>query len=456
MKKKWWIAGLGVALVGGSAAGWLYWNEEPAPTASAAVTTTVRKGELVSSIGGTGSIEPAERKTIVSSAAGTVEEVFFQDGDTVKKGDVLLTFEQEDAADQLESKRIELERQRLELEQLQLQFKEAAESGDTAQQTIGINIKKQELTIRSLEAEIASLQDEDAIDPITAPIDGKLSGFDVEPGDALREDAELGEVVDFAVMKMVVGVDELDIAEVALGQEATVLVDALPNAVYAGQVADIAEEGTANNGVASFDVTVLLTDIDGLKAGMSAEASIVTAKKADALFLPIDAVQSFRGQYFVSVPSAEDAAPAAAATGAEAPTGAGAEGSTEQRQSPPAQQRQAEGQAAPQRPSGDGAPTGRGQAGGFGGGAAAGQSRVFVEVGIHNEDSIEIVSGLAEGDEVIVPTTTAASSTAPGAASAGFGFGGFGGFGGGAVPGSFGGGGGAPGGFGGGAGGGRN
>ncbi|TLS49036.1 efflux RND transporter periplasmic adaptor subunit [Paenibacillus antri] len=433
MKRKWWIAGLGVVLVGGSAAGWLYWNEEPAPTASAAVTTTVRKGELVSSIGGTGSIEPADRETIVSGVAGTVEEVFFRDGDTVKKGDVLLTFEQEDAADQLASKRIELERQRLELEQLQLQFKEAAESGDAAQQSIGINIKKQELTIESLENEIASLQEEDAIDPITAPIDGKLSGFAVEPGDALRENAELGEVVDFARMKMVVGVDELDIAEAALGQEATVLVDALPDAVFAGQVAAIAEEGTANNGVASFDVTVLLTDIEGLKAGMSAEASIVTAKKTDALFLPIDAVQSFRGQYFVSVPSAE--------------------GSAEQGRSPPAQQGQAEGQTAPQRRPDGGASTGRGQAGSLGDSAAAGQSRVFVEVGIHNEDSIEIVSGLAEGDEVIVPTTASASSAAPGAVPGGFGIGGFGG---GAVPGGFGGGGGAPGGFGGGTGGGRN
>ncbi len=411
-------------MIGGAAAGWNVWKEESAPAAAAAVTTVVRKGELTASVSGTGGIEPLDRETLVSPAAGTVETVRFRDGDAVKKGDVLLTFEQEDAAEQLETKRVELERQRLELEQLQLQYKEAAEGGETAQQSIAISIKKQELTIRSLENEIASLQQSDAVDPITAPIDGKLSGFDVEPGDALRDDAELGEIVNFAGMKMIVGVDELDIADVAVGQEATVRVDALPDRTFAGKVADIAEEGTANNGVAAFDVTVVLTDIEGLKAGMSAEASIVTAKKEETLVLPIDAVQSFRDQYFVLVPTPDSEAAAGA---------------------------QAEGAAAA--PTIDGARPGRGAAGGTAGGAAGGtpsraaggtaggggvgQTRVVVEVGIHNEDSIEILSGLSEGDEVILPTPTAAAATEAGAARAGFGIGGFGG---GAVPGGFGGG----------------
>jgi len=415
MQRKWWIAGIGIVLIGGSAGGWWYWKDDPAPAEAAVVTTTVQRGELVSSISGTGGIEPSERETIVSAVAGEVAEVFFKDGDTVKKGDVLLTFEQEDTADQLASKRFDLQKQRLSLEQLQLEYKQAAEAGAETQQSIAITIRQQELTIAQTENEIASLESEseDDIEPVTAPIDGKLSGFDVEPGDTLREDAELGEVVNSVSMKMVVGVDELDIAQVALGQEASILVDALPERSFAGVVSAIAEEGTSNNGVASFDVTVLLTAVDGLKAGMSAEASIVTAKKEDALILPIDAVQSFRGQYFVMVPSA------VGGTTGEAMGG----------------------QAATARPqSGGMQPQGGGRAANAG--AAAGQTRVFVEVGIHNEDSIEIVSGLSEGDRVILPTTAAASGTTAGP-QAGFGVGGFGG---GVVgiPGGFGGGTGRP------------
>ena len=81
-------------------------------------------------------------------------------------------------------------------------------------------------------------------------------------------------------------------------------------------MAQIADEGSSSNGVATFDVTVLLTEADGLKAGMSAEATILTMEKQDALYVPIEAVQSVGGRS-VLVPgeeenaSREDEAPAA-------------------------------------------------------------------------------------------------------------------------------------------------
>ena len=432
MKRKWWLIGLGVVLAGGSASGWYYAQSDAEPAAVEVATTQVRKGTLTAAVSGTGSIEAAARETIVAANEGEVGEVFFQEGDEVNKGDVLLTYVQEDALDQIRSSRLELERQRLELEQLQLDYKEAAEAGDGSQNGIQLNIRKQMLTIQELEDEIASLESDEGIDPIVAPIDGVLKTFDVEPGDVLREDAEIGEVVDYASMKMVVAVDELDIAEAAIGQEATVLVDALPDRTYAGSVVDIAEEGTASNGVASFDVTVLLNEVDQLKPGMSAEASIVTAQKEDALLLPIEAVQSFRGQYFVLVPaetSAEaEAAPAAGDTEAAAGTRPGSAGTAAAGDAEAAGTRPSGTGTRAERPSGTtasagerpanaasgtqaGASTGQRNAAGAAGAApGSGQTRVTVEVGIANEDSIEIVSGLAEGDTVILPTTTAAGS----------------------------------------------
>ena len=89
--------------------------------------------------------------------------------------------------------------------------------------SIMLNIRAKELDIRQLEQEIADLKTQDAgPDPITAPIDGKLTGFDVEAGDRIRENAELGEVVNYSGMKLVISVDELDIAKVEVGQRAEV------------------------------------------------------------------------------------------------------------------------------------------------------------------------------------------------------------------------------------------
>lgn len=446
-------------LVGAAATFWFVGREDKPQTAAAFATATVQKGTLAASISGTGSIEAASREKVSSGDGGTVEDVFFQEGDLVKKGDVLITFEQKDTVSQINSKQLELKRQQLELEQLQLQYKQSAEAGQETLDAIRISIEKQRLTIQGLEDDIANLQGEDAIAPIVAPIDGKLVSFSVEPGDLLREDTEIGEVVNYDAMKIVVSVDELDIASVALDQDATVLVDALPEKTFAGKVVEIAEEGTSNNGVASFDVTVLLSEVDQLKAGMSAEASITTASREETLFLPIDAVQSAQGRYFVLVPGdgdgSEEAGGPRQAGQAGRNAGQGGEGQTGQRgdqagQSEAGQAGQREGGQAGQRGAEQAGQSAAGQAaeGAERGGrrqmAPGGGARVFVETGIHNEDYIEIVSGLREGDPVILPAAAGNAASLQNRMNMGGGFGGGmsggvriqgGGFGGGMPPG---------------------
>jgi HlyD family secretion protein len=267
----------------------------------------------------------------------------------------------------------------------------------------------------------------------------------VQPGDSLNPNGELGEIVNFAQLQMVVGIDELDIPKVALDQEAQILVEALPDAAFTGKVVSIADEGTASNGVASFDVTIVLADADNLKVGMSAEASIMTAKKTDALYVPVEAVQSSQGKYYVMVPAATGDAPSSATQGGQrnqsGQTGqVGQTGTTGQTgQTGQGTQGQARGGIqGGQAPNGNAgrfqnmtdeeraalreqfaASRGNGSAGGntVRGNAARGASvtstsRVEVEVGINNEDNIEIVSGLKEGESVVLPTVVSSNSNA--------------------------------------------
>jgi len=413
MKRKWWMLSIVIVLILSGAGAWfrLRPDEEPVRAVSFP-TATVQRGTLISTISGTGSIEPAERENLSATSEGTVAEVFFRDGDEVKAGDILITFKQDekDVSGQIESRRIGLERAKLELEMLQEQYKNAVrEQQDTSQ--ILLNIRAKELDIRQIEYEIEDLGTPDEeIAPITAPIDGKLVGFKAKAGDVIRADTALGEVVDYSRMKVVVPVDELDISQVEVGQQAEVLVEALPDRVFSGVVTEIADEGTQTSGVATFDVTILLDEADGLKAGMSAEAAIVTMKKENALHVPIDAVQSVRGQYFVLVPGEEEDQPSedAASSG---------EGRDRMRM-----------------------------------GRQPGTRRVEVRVGVHNEDYVEILSGLSEGDQVIVLSAASGGTrqNEPSSDAGGFegaGLGGFGPGGGGGFPGGgFPGGGGGPGG----------
>jgi HlyD family secretion protein len=249
---------------------------------------------------------------------------------------------------------------------------------------------------------------------------------------------DLGEVVNFSQLQMVVGIDELDIPKVKLGQDAQILVEALPKDTYTGKVIAIADEGTVSNGVATFDVTINLTTTMNLKVGMSAEASILTQQKTDALYVPVAAVQSFQGKYFVTVPSTGTGTGTGASSrpnGSQAPggnTGTAPQGGQGQGGAPQGGQGQG-GQGQGQGGQGQGG-QGQGQGGQGQGGQGQGQggrpnrgtgganggtgtttvaastTRVPVEVGINNEDNIEIVSGLKEGDLVILPTVVSSGS----------------------------------------------
>ncbi|WP_372632217.1 efflux RND transporter periplasmic adaptor subunit [Cohnella sp.] len=437
MKKKilWWTLSLAVIAAGAWAGYRYYEGNKEIPLAAAPATTQVRKGTIEVKVSGTGNIQPSARETVTAGASGTVKKVHAQKGDTVKKGDVLVTYEEEeiDNANQIRSKEIDLKKKKLELQDLQTKFKSAAD--DESRESIALSIQKQELDIESVQADIASLKEEtaDNADPVLAPIDGMLTSFNVKEGDVLNPNSTIADIVNYAQLQMVVGIDELDIPKVKLEQEASILVEALSDQTFTGKVVSIADEGTSSNGVASFDVTIALSAADNLKAGMSAEASILTAQKTDALYVPVEAVQSSQGKYFVLVPSA-------AAGGAEedgaAPEGAAPSGQVQQGQRPGRQGQavpDASGEA-PQTGSGFGAVgadrfgnmsedereamrerfmSERGQGGAL---TAAGASnvvtsRVEVEVGVNNEDNIEILSGLNEGDLVVLPTTSSSGSS---------------------------------------------
>jgi len=456
MKKK--IIGAAVLVVvvaAGTWAGLKYFNKEDKTLAPLLTTTQVRKGTIEVKVSGTGSIQPSARETLKADTAGTALKVNFKEGDTVKKGDVLITYEVEDNASQIRGKELDLKKKQLELGDLQKKFKEAPD--DDARESLVLSIQKQELDIESVRADIAELKTDKGTDPIVAPIDGVLVSFKVKAGDNLNPNSELGEIVNYAKLQMVVGIDELDIPKVKLNQEAAILVEALPDETFAGKVTEIADEGTSSNGVASFDVTVVLTETKGLKVGMSAEASIMTAKKEDALYVPVEAVQSSQGKYFVLVPATAGNGSGTGGQGTGGTTGGRGQGARTSGQAPSGgempptdfqgqapgggNREQFQNMTEEQRTAmreqfmanrGGGAGTGAaGQAGG-----ATASTRVEVEVGINNEDSIEIVSGLQEGDAVVLPTVQRSGSSSMNMQ------GGFPGMGGGFPAGGFGGGGG--------------
>jgi HlyD family secretion protein len=267
----------------------------------------------------------------------------------------------------------------------------------------------------------------------------------LQAGDSLTANESLGKVIDSDRMQLVFNVDELDIAQVALGQEVRVVADALPDKTYTGRVARISQEGSGSGNVAYYWVLIEVTDWEGLKVGMTTSLEIVVAQSENTLLAPINAVHTSRGVKYVIL--AEDqsntggAGPGAGtAVNGERPTGgqSGAKpDSAEQSAAEPGSLGQdATGSSGAARPSNDNAgtsaPAGQGS-------AAPGRSAalqlperaVIVETGIISDAYVEILSGLEEGQIVEITGTAAADSSEQGFM---MGFGGFGGAGNGSGP----------------------
>ncbi|GGE33845.1 hypothetical protein GCM10011391_10670 [Pullulanibacillus camelliae] len=139
---------------------------------------------------------------------------------------------------------------------------------------------------------------------LDAPADGTITSLSVYDGSRVNAGQTVAHLTNYQSLNTVIQVDELDIPEVKVGQSVNVTVNAFPDKTYTGKVTAIAKEGTVNNGVSTFDVTVHLTSSKNLKAGMTTTAEIITSKKDNVLYVPVDAVHKNGATSYVLVSEA--------------------------------------------------------------------------------------------------------------------------------------------------------
>ncbi|MBK5485591.1 HlyD family efflux transporter periplasmic adaptor subunit [Peribacillus sp. TH16] len=208
----------------------------------------------------------------------------------------------------------------------------------------------------------------DGSDPITAPFDGTVTTLDVEEGDRVSSSEVVAHVTDYKKLKTTISVDELDVSSVKKGQTVEITASAFEDETFTGKVTSVAKEGTYENGVSSFDVTIKIDKPGDIKIGMSTEVSIVTNSVKDVLYVPIEAVQIDGEEKYVNIQQSA---------------------STED--------------------------------------ATTNTTKTVVKTGISNDKYIEITSGLEEGQYVSLPITISnESSTGGGGMGGGQGGGGIG------------------------------
>lgn len=442
MKK--WTIGLSIFIIlaaAGAGAYYFYFvkDKEAAGVTPSSRTVTAAKGSIVKQISGTGSVAANSRETITAGKSGTIATVNVKKGDKIKAGQVLVTFE---SADDYDDKITTLEKNITKVQQsidgYQQEYKEAigTENEEAAKESLEKNMEDANEEIADYEDQLQDIYDEQAKEEkvVSASIDGEVTEMDIEAGDEVNSNTTIATIVDYTKLEFVTTVDELDISSVKVGQAVDLSLSAITDKTIDAVVSEIAIEGTSNNGSSSFEVNILLKDIEGVKVGMSGEAAITIASKENIVLVPVNAVVEMGTRSFVRIPGENGGETGAAASsgqqsgrsGGQSSAAGGQQGAaTGQSSAAGGQQGAATGQsgaagqaasegrraAAAAGQTGASGETSAAAGGGFAAGGRAGGRMadalggqlVAVTTGLSDENFVEIVTGLEEGDSVLVP-----------------------------------------------------
>lgn len=243
---------------------------------------------------------------------------------------------------------------------------------------------------------------------LLAPMDGVVTVL----GTAVGAQAGSGQAVvtlsDIARFKVEVSLNETDVSHVHVGQPVRTTVGALPDIALSGEVLSIAPLAAPESGVVLYPVVVRLAAAEApLRVGMTADVSIVTASEADVLTVPVRALVTEGDATFVDV-VASPLPPAAVTNGPRATRGArGGPGAGGAPFGTPGALRRSRGANANTAP----VPS-----------ADLQTRRVAVTLGTRNDREAVVVSGLNEGDVVVIRSAVPKAATAPSGGIGGPGF----------------------------------
>jgi HlyD family secretion protein len=141
--------------------------------------------------------------------------------------------------------------------------------------TLADEIQSASESLRSAQLSLESQYDQLADYTITSPISGTIIDKNYKAGETSESNQVLCSIYDLSYLTMTLSVDELDIADIAVGQTVSITADAVDDQTYKGVVTKVSVAGTSSSGVTTYPFTIRIDETDGLLPGMSADATIV-------------------------------------------------------------------------------------------------------------------------------------------------------------------------------------
>ncbi len=282
------------------------------------MTTKIMIGDVEEKLTETGNIELLRTVEVKSKIAGTVEQILVNEGEEVKKEQVLciidpdptqtlLLFQKRSSVDRtrinLEQAKKEVERRRELAKSALISAKELedAENSFLIEQN-SYNLARQELEIMEREIETTGAGSEERIvsSKVRAPYDGFITKKLVEEGTIVTSGissvvagTNLFEIGDPSTMIIKANISEVDIGKVIVKNNVLIKLDAYPDTSFAGRIRHISPVGILQQGrnVVTFNTEIEIIDKDQrLKPGMSCDVDVIISKADSVLYLPIESV----------------------------------------------------------------------------------------------------------------------------------------------------------------------
>ncbi len=268
-----------------------------------------------------GQIDPKVKVNISAHIVGKIETLYFNEGDTVRRGQKLVELEkplylaQRDRLNaELASRRVEVQRARAAMNTAQAQYDRAqslSKQGIQAQELFDqarlayenarAGVAAAEQGVNQAAAGLRSAAEDLSRTTIVSPLDGKVVQLNAREGEVVvtgtmnNPGSVIAVIADLSQILVEAEVGETEVVSVSLQQPAKIKVDAIPDHEYHGRVVEIGSSAAvrqgAGAGIRYFKVKVAFDDADArLRPGMTSQVSIVTNSAPNAIAVPIQAV----------------------------------------------------------------------------------------------------------------------------------------------------------------------
>ena len=265
-------------------------------------TAKVEKTNISTSITATGTIEPVTSVTVGTQVSGIVSHLYVDYNSVVKKGQVIAELDRTNLISELNAQKASLASAQSSLNYQQSNFERyktlydkglvSADEFESAR----LQYEQAKQQVAQSRESVQRAQTNLGYATITSPIDGVVLSKSVEEGQTVAASFNTPELFtiaqDLTNMRVIADIDEADIGGVKEGQRVSFTVDAFPDDMFEGSVTQVRQQATTESNVVTYEVVISAPNVDlKLKPGLTANVTIYTLEKNDVLAVPAKALR---------------------------------------------------------------------------------------------------------------------------------------------------------------------